>query len=132
MALRRWRVASACGSDALAIQSRNGWVRRQAVPPALDVDYKRIPCHTALLRQAAEGDGPARRFDRGDAVLPFVSSLPGQAIDRSRPQPQLRPAEAPRPPPPKTHRRRRAQRDAEDMLERRPVPVPPDPGPRIV
>ena len=42
------------------------------------------------------------------------------------------PVETTGPAPPEAHRRRGAERDAEDMLERRPVAVPADPGAGIV
>ena len=61
-----------------------------------------------------------------------MSSLAGQMIDRSRRQQHRRPVETTRPASPETHRRRGAQRDAEDMLEHRPVAVPPDPGARVI
>ena len=61
-----------------------------------------------------------------------MSGLAGQVIDRSRRQQHRRPIETTRPASPETHRRRGAQRDAEDMLEHRPVAVPADPGPRVI
>ena len=46
----------------------------------------RVFAQTAFLRQAAEGDRPARHLHRGDAVLPFVSRRARQMIDRPRRQ----------------------------------------------
>ena len=40
----------------------------------------------AALRKAADGDRPARRLHRHDAVLPAVADLAGKMVDRSRRQ----------------------------------------------
>ena len=65
-------------------------------------------------------------------MLPFVPRFAGQMIDRPRPQDGRRPIEAAMAAAAETHRRRGAERDAENMLEDRTVPVPANSGTRIV
>src|SRR6516162_5169557 len=85
-----------------------------------------------LLRQAAEGDRPARHFHGGDAVLPFMARLAGQMIDRPRREKRRDPIVTAAPASPEPHRRRGSERDAENMLEYRPVSVPPNSSARVV
>src|SRR6202035_2799040 len=99
--------------------------------PALNV-YQRSLLQTALFGKAAEGDRPARHLHRGDAVLPFMSRLAGQVVNRPRRQEPRRPIETAGLASRKRYRRRGAERYAEDMLEHRPVSVPSDPGTRVV
>ena len=68
----------------------------------------------------------------GDAVLPSMPRLAGEMIDRPRRQLCRRPIETAGPATPEPQRRRRSERDAEDMLEHRPVSVPANPGTRVV
>lgn len=50
---------------------------------SLTVSAAPLGVQSALLGQGAEGDRPARRGHRGDAVLPFVARFAGQMIDRA-------------------------------------------------
>src|SRR5215472_2211109 len=127
---------------------RRSRARCRAQAPASEISASVLPAHIsladyngkasseleqpALLRQAAEGDRPSRHLHGSNAVLPFMPRLPRQMIDRPRRQEHRRPIETAALASPKPHRRRSSERDAEDMLEHRPVSVPADSGTRVV
>ena len=118
---RCFRDAGICP---ITVQATGG-VARRLVSAA-------TPLHGFLLGQAAEGDRPACHVHLSDAVLPIVPRFAAQVVDRSRRQLGGSPVKASSAASSESHRRRRPKRDADDMLEHRTIPMPTDPGARIV
>src|SRR4051812_34560295 len=86
----------------------------------------------ACLGQATEGNRPPRHLNIGDAVLPVVPSFPGEMINRPGREEHGRTIKTVGVASSKPECRRRPERDPDDMLEHWSVPMPPDPGTRVV
>jgi hypothetical protein len=90
------------------------------------------PLHEFFLRQAAEGDRPARHRHRRDAVLPLAPRFAAQMVNRSGSQLGGGAIKASSPASAASHRRGGTERDADNTLEHRTITMPADPGARIV
>src|SRR3546814_6914270 len=78
--------------------------------------------------QASESDRPPRLVHRGDAMFPVVTDLAVHMIDRPRGELGARALEARALASAEAHGGGCTQRNADDMLENRPVLVPADAG----
>ena len=92
-----------------------------------------ILCHLgATLDHRPEGDGVAFGFDGRNAVFPYRPRLAGHHVDRTGLRFEGETLELGRSGPAKSELAYRAQRQAEDPVEVRLVPVPTDPNADVV
>src|SRR3546814_8303692 len=87
---------------------------------------------SVAVAKRSEGDRPAWDLHRRDTMLPVGPHLVLQMIDRAGREREREAREFLALLAAKAHRRRGAERDADNMLEHRPVAMPPDTGTRAV
>ena len=85
-----------------------------------------------LRAKAAERHRPTYLLHLGDAVFPAVARFADHIVGAARRERSRRALEPYTDASPEAHCRRRAQRNTDDVLEGRPILVPPDAGARII